>query len=299
MLNNIILYETLGITAALLSAFSWAFSSILFRKAGDEVSPIGMNLSKCLIGSFILGLIILIIGIKPIPTKDLIFLGLSGLLGIALGDTLFFTALIQLGPRLTLLLGALGPVFTVILAVTFLHEKPSLLAWTGIITTICGVSWVLWESSPQDTINRKNKLKGIKYGIISIICNATAIILAKIGVSSVSTLGGTFIRFLWGTIGLLILGLFSGKLRNWMAPISNYRTIRLILTAAFVAIFGGFWLFLVSLKYIDAYLATILNETTPLFILPLAFFILKERISPRSIIGASIAIVGIMLLFIG
>jgi drug/metabolite transporter (DMT)-like permease len=292
-----LLQETLGSAAALLSAAAWALSSILFRRLGDEASPLGMNLGKCIIGSVALGAIILFVGIHPVPVRDFVFLGLSGLLGIALGDTLFFTALMSLGPRLALLLGALGPVFTVIMAVIFLRERPSLLAWTGMVTTIAGINWAMWESVPQEAEGRSHRLTAIKYGVLSIFCNAAGIILAKVGVSSVSALDGTFIRFLCGMIGLLIVGGSSGQLKTWLTPFADRRTIKLLLSAVFVAIFGGFWLFLVALKHIDASIAVVLNETTPLFVLPLAFFMLKEKISLRSVIGAAIAVSGVVLIF--
>lgn len=291
-------HETLGSVAALLSAAAWALSSILFRRLGEEASPSGMNLGKCLIGSAALGLVVFIIGLHPVPLRDFIFLGLSGLLGIALGDTLFFTALMNLGPRLALLLGALGPVFTVIMAVVFLGERPSPQAWAGILATVAGVNWVIWESIPHEAEGRSHKLTGLKYGVLSIFCNAAGIILAKVGVSSVSALDGTFIRFLWGLAGLLLAGGVSGRLRNWLAPFGNRRTIKTLLSAVFVAIFGGFWLFLVALKHIDASVAVVLNETAPLFVLPLAYFMLKEKISARSAVGAAVAVGGVVLIFV-
>jgi drug/metabolite transporter (DMT)-like permease len=98
--------------------------------------------------------------------------------------------------------------------------------------------------------------------------------------------------------GLLLAGVFSGQLRNWLAPFSDRSTIKLLLSAVFVAIFGGFWLFLVALKHIDASIAVALNETAPLFVLPLAFFMLKEKVSRRSIVGAAIAVGGVTLIFV-
>lgn len=291
-------FEILGGLAALASAAAWALSSILFRRLGEKSSPSGMNLGKCLIGSFAFGIILLITGMDHVPVRDFVFLGLSGLLGIALGDTLFFTALMSLGPRLALLLGALGPVCAVIMSVVFLGERPSPQAWAGIAATIAGVNWVLWESVPRGSEGRGHKLAGIKFGVLSIFCNAAGIILAKAGVSSVSALEGTFIRFLWGMAGLLLAGAFSGRLGNWLAPFNDRRTIKLLLSAVLVAIFGGFWLFLVALKRIDASIAVVLNETAPLFVLPLAFFMLKEKISYRGIVGAALAVGGVALIFL-
>jgi len=292
-----LIYGTLGSLAALTSAAAWAFGSILFRRLGDAVSPLGMNLGKGIIGMLYLGVMLLVFGIEPITNRDFLFLGISGLLGITFGDTFFFKALLSLGPRLTILLGALGPVFTIILAVVFLQEKLSLLAWTGISLTIIGVIWVLWEQLPQEEIN-KNWVSGIKYAFLSVLCMSVGIIFAKIGVTSCSPLQSTFIRIFWSAAGLTIWGSATGQLRNWLLPLRKPHLLKLILFAVFVAIFGGFYLFLFALKYIDASVATVLNSTTPLFILPMTAFILKEKVTPRTIIGATVAVCGIALIFI-
>ncbi|OGS52293.1 MAG: hypothetical protein A3J79_03315 [Elusimicrobia bacterium RIFOXYB2_FULL_62_6] len=298
MTEPVLFNATLGGSAALLSAAAWALSSILFRRLGDEASPSGMNLGKCIIGTLALGAILAFTGMQLVSLRDFIYLGLSGLLGIALGDTLFFMALMNLGPRLALLLGALGPVFTVVMALLFLGERPSLQVWGGIAATLAGVNWVIWESVPKEAVERGHRMKGIWYGVLSIFCNSAGIILAKAGVSSVSALEGSFIRFFWGMLGLLAAGVFAGQLKAWLAPFSDKGRMRLLMSAVLVAIFGGFWMFMLALKHIDASVAVVLNETAPLFVLPMAWFMLKEKISPRSIVGAVIAVAGIVLIFI-
>jgi len=299
MVRSSLFYETIGCFAALLSACAWSFSSILFRRVGDESSPIGMNVGKCIVGIIVLGVLLLLIGIKPVSTRDFLFLGISGLLGIAFGDTLFFKALIYLGPKLTLLLETLGPAVTVILAVIVLHEKPSFLSWIGILLTLAGINLVLWKDYARMTKEiKKNRSLGILYALLSVLCIALGIILAKIGIASTSALQATFIRFLWAGIGLTLLGLTSHQLKNWLMPFKDSRLLKLTLFAIFIAIFGGFWLFLVSLKYIDASIATILNSTAPLFILPMTAVILKEKISLQEIFGATIAVSGVVLIFI-
>ena len=293
-----LIYTTLGSLAALISAGAWAFGSILFRKLGDSVSPFGMNLGKGIIGMLYLGIMLLIFGIEPITGRTFLFLGLSGLLGIALGDTFFFKALLSLGPRLTVLLGALGPVFTVILAVVFLHEKLSSLTWIGIFLTIAGVTWVLSRQLPAQKIIG-TWAGGIKYAFLSIICMSVGIIFAKIGVESCSPLQSTFIRILWATIGLLIWGGASGQIKSWMDPFQQKRLLKFIFFTVFIVIFGGFYLFIFALKYVDASVATILNSTTPIFILPMTALILKEKTTRSEILGATIAVCGIALIFMG
>jgi drug/metabolite transporter (DMT)-like permease len=297
MLQSSWIHGTLGSLAALISAFTWALGSILFRKLGDEVSPLGMNLAKGIIGILYLGAILLLMGIKPVTNREFLLLGTSGLIGIALGDTFFFKSLIYLGPRLTVLLGTLGPAVTVILAVIFLRERLSLLAWIGIFLVMAGVFWISWGHSPKEE-TKKIRSSGIKYLLLSILCTSIGIILAKIGVASISALQALSIRFLGGILGLTVYGCVTHQLKNWLIPFKDYRLLKFILFTVFIVVFGGFWLFLWALKYIAASVATILNSTTPLFILPLTAFILKERISIREIIGAVMAVTGVVLIFV-
>lgn len=297
-MERFFIYKILGSLAALFSASAWAFSSILFRRLGEKALPLGMNLGKCIIGVLYLGVVLVFTGIKPVSIQSFLLLGVSGLLGIAFGDTFFFKALIYLGPRLSLLLGTLGPVFTVTLAVIFLREKISLLVCLGIFLTVAGVTWVLWQQSPDEK-RGENYLRGIQYALLSMICTSIAIILAKIGVVSISALEATFIRLFWGIIGLALWGGLNRQLKDWLSPFKDPRSLKLILFAVLVAIFGGFYLFLVALKYTDASIVTILNSTTPLFILPMAAFILKEKVSIREVTGATLAVAGVVLIFIG
>ncbi|MDP1852901.1 MAG: DMT family transporter [Candidatus Omnitrophota bacterium] len=296
-------YEIVGSFAALASAVAWAFSSILFRRIGDKVPALSMNFGKCIIGILLLGLMVLIAGIETISLRAFLILGASGLLGIALGDTLFFKALICLGPRLAVLLGAtVGPVVTVILAMVFLGESLSSLGWTGLFLTLGGVAYVLREQFVLDKVEEKAEKKlnsGIKYISLSILCTSVGIILAKIGVISVSPLQATFLRFLWAFIGLAVWGAVNGKIKTWLTPFKKDRALlRLIFLAVCVAVFGGFWLFIVSLKYVEASIATILNCTEPIFILPIAAVMLKEKITLKAILGALVAVGGIILIFI-
>ena len=60
--------------------------------------------------------------------------------------------------------------------------------------------------------------------------------------------------------------------------------------------FGGFWLSLVAIRYADVSIASTLNSTEPLFVLPLAAFFLKERISFRAVLGSVATVAGIALL---
>ncbi len=283
---------------ALASSAAWAFGTILWRKIGDEISPFSINLSKGIIGSLYLAAVLLVIGIKPIDMRSFLFLGVSGLLGITLGDTFFFISLMHLGPRLSSLTGALTPVFIALSSVLFLNERPSFLAWLGIFLTVSGVAWMLWERAPGKEII-KNKALGIRYRLLSIVCLTAGVILTKIGVEKVSPIQATFIRLSWSVFGLILWGCLKHQLKNWLVPFKNPHLLKKVSFVVFIVVFGGFWLSLAALKYMDAAIASTLNSTAPLFILPMVAIMLKEKISIQAVLGAVIATCGVALIFIG
>ncbi len=286
----------IGGIAALGSAAAWAVGSILFRRIGDEVSPLGMNLGKGLIGLLYLGVAVLLVGIEPTDGRSLAFLAASGLVGIALGDTFFFMALVRLEPRLTLLLATIGQVFTVVLALALLGERPAALAWPGMLLVLGGVTWVMRERLDGETPERRHERRlGVVYGLLASVCMAVGILLAKVGVAEVPALQATFLRLAAGVVGLLLWGTASRSLVRWLRPFGDLRLVRSMSVAVAVIMFGGFYLSLVALKFTDASIASVLNATEPLFILPLAALVLRERVTARAGAGACAAVAGVAL----
>ncbi len=293
-------FHVLGCLAALGSAVAWAVGSILFRRIGDEASPLGMNLGKGLLGLVLLGAALLLVGVTPMSARTVFFLAISGVVGIALGDTFFFMALMRLDPRLTLLLATVGQVATVFMAMVFLGERPGVLALAGIPLVLGGVAWVMSEQMPvQDKTGPRVKLQGIGWGLLASLCISSGFILAKVGLEDVSALQGTFWRFAFGMLGLGMFGWVRGELVSWLRPFADPHLLRRIVLAVLVVTFGGFWLTMVGYKYTHASVATILMSTEPLFILPLARIFMDERITPRAVVGALVAVAGVICIVVG
>ena len=257
-----------------------------------------MNLGKGAIGGGYLFVVLLFVGFEPMGLWDFLLLGFSGLIGIALGDTFFFISLMYLGPRLAALMGTLTPVCITFAAVMFLGERPAFLAWLGIVLTISGITWVLRERLPQNALI-KNKPLGVWFSLLAVACTTIGVIFAKMALTTVSAMQAVFIRIIWGAVGLAAWGILKGRLRDWVIPFKNLQILRTVSYINLVVIFGGFWLSLVSLKYIDASIASTLSSTTPIFILPMVALMLKEKVPARAIWGALLAVGGVALIFLG
>lgn len=286
----------LGAAAALGAAASWALSSVLWRRMGDELSADEMNLAKGLIGSAYLALILAFAGAHPVALGDFACLGISGALGIALGDSLYFDSLVGLGPRLATLLGALGPILTAILAVLLLGERPSAAAWLGILAAAGGVAWVLLEGrSSAEGGAGTDWGRGLRQGLLAVLCSALAMVLAKKGVSGTPALEAALIRVGCGAGALLLWGAVRGRARRWLRAVAAPRRLGRLCLIVLVATLGGFWLSLVALRLADAWLVGVLLSTTPLLILPMTAAIFGERIRLRAVAGTLVAVAGVAL----
>lgn len=225
-------------------------------------------------------------------------LGLSGILGIAIGDTLFFKTLSLIGPRLTMLLGNLEPVFVVLLAILFLGERPPAVIWPGILLVLGGLHLITLNKATEEQTNGYKKIMpGLSTALLSLLCAAGGIILAKTGLQKTTALQGTFLRLSYAALSILCWGTASRRLGAWLQPLKKEgkHWKRLTITF-FVVIFGGFLMFMLSLKYVDAYIAGILNSTAPLFTLLFSYILLKEKISRAEIAGALLSFSGIIVI---
>lgn len=135
-----------------------------YAQLGQKIPPLALNLSKGVIAIAFIALTLIVQGNYWFAQIDAVavgFLLLSGVLGIGLGDTFYFEALNNLGARRTLLLEALAPPLSALIALIFLQESLSAKAWAGIFLTVLGVAWVVSERVPGSDSKALNPLRGM------------------------------------------------------------------------------------------------------------------------------------------
>ncbi|MFS6827159.1 EamA family transporter [Cyanobium sp. ATX-6F1] len=121
----------IGVAAALAAALFWTLASGLWRRLPTSLGPAELNLLKNLI-ALALQLPLLLGSTQALPLGPTGLLLLSGVLGIALGDSFYFAALRRLGTRRTLTFDAGGPAVTAAAGCLLLAEWPGPRQWLGI-----------------------------------------------------------------------------------------------------------------------------------------------------------------------
>ena len=290
--------DFIGEIAALSAALLWAISSVVYSRLGLKIPPLQLNLYKGIIAIAFITITLLIQGAAfTVSTSTIVLLALSGVVGIGLGDTAYFSALNSLGARRTLLLETSSPPIGALLALIFIGERLTSSAWCGILLTILGIAWVISERNPIDntTVSRS----GIAWGLLAAIAQATGAVISRFALiqSDVSPLESTLIRLVGGTIiviGLLLLPTAKQTATKWRL---SWHSLSIIAIAAFGSTYLGIWLQQTSLKFAPTGIAQTFLATSPLFILPIVA-LQGEKISLRAIFGVVISLAGIALMFI-
>ncbi len=287
--------HALGVGAALASAASWAVGTILFKGIGENFSPFAMTLVKSLFSVLLLAIGLIFVGWTRVPASSLGWLILSGLIGIAAGDTFFFAALRLLAVHQLIVLMMLAPGITLVMAILFLGEVPSPIAWLGIAMVLSGVTLTL-ASDLRKGQTAKSAPAGLLFGLLSILCMGVSVIIAKIGLHTMPALQATFLRMAAGFFGMLVVALAKKQLKCWLGPLRQGDLKWRFVSAVAVVTFGGFWLALFSVKRLDVSVANTLLATEPLFALPLSVIWLRERPAALAWSGAVVAFPGALLL---
>ena len=148
----------IGELAALTTAFVWSFGSLFFTSGGRQIGALNVNRLRLVFGVALLGAALLISRgwlIQPETSgENFFYLALSGIIGLVIGDSLLFSAMVLIGTRLTLLIFALSPAISALFAWMYLDESLGLTAILGIAVTLAGVIWVTKERSADS--NNKN-----------------------------------------------------------------------------------------------------------------------------------------------
>ena len=293
----------MGEIAALGTSVLWSFTSVLFTLAGRRVGSVIVNRTRLVVAVFFIGLTHWILQGEIIPQdlnpKRVFWLGLSGVVGLVAGDASLFQAFVLIGPRLSMLMMALAPIISTLLAWIFLGEHLGPVDLFAILITVAGITWVVWESNVQlPKVERKNFVLGIILGVGGALGQAVGLITSKLGMEGgFPPLSATLLRMVTAMLFIWLLTIFQGKARSTLYALKDRKATLAIIGASIVGPFLGVWLSLIAIDQVHVGIASTLMSLSPIFLIPLAKWVFKEQVSSRVVFGTVIAIVGVTLIF--
>jgi len=292
-----------GEIASLSAALIWAGSITAYRRWGRDVPPHTLNLFKSFVATVCLSLSILLLR-PPVPSDPVVWLQLilSGVVGLAIGDTAFFASLRRLGAQAASSGFCLSPPVTLALGAIWLGETLNTPQALGVAFTVPAVAGVLYFGkrgpTPMASLPAKTIAAGIFYTVLSATANGVGLVIAREALQKTNVVWGTFLRMAPCFLFLSVLRHFDRPRVPLRASFREKRQVLALLAASFAGTFVGVMLLSVGSKYAKAGLVATLSSTFPLWVIPIARVFLKEHTNRRCVFCTLLAVAGICLMFV-
>ncbi len=322
----------IGEIFAIFAVLTFVVSNVLFRKVEQATSPTFINFFRTAVGTLTFIIIALIIGaffnIFLLPWELWIILFVSFLFGQVIGDTAYFNAQKELGTTLALAISMTFPLFTFILSLIFLNRPFELnmllsLILIGAGITIIGRYKMQAEENELSVENRehlsiKNRLrntlsttsfKAIIFGVIASLGWAIGLVIIDYATNQIdqivvtagfSSIIANVIRF---PFALLILILMVWRENNLKIDHTTYqkktrKTWSILLGASIIGTSIGAFLYTEAARTAGANVMALLASASPLFSLPLTYWINKEKVSKEGFFGVVLTVIGVMVILL-
>jgi drug/metabolite transporter (DMT)-like permease len=320
-----------GYLAALGTSVCFACGSVLFTLSGRAIGSSVVNRTRLVLAAIFLLIMHLISLGTLLPqnvTPDRVFwLAASGIVGLALGDFFLFQAFVVVGPRLAMLIFALSPVLSSILAFIFFGEQLTMLQIVGIVVTMIGIVLVVTEARGEEKEKRKPKtddtvivieddgatpgpesrtltqseyLWGLFYAFLAACGQTGGVILSKQGLSDdFSPISANLIRMTAAVVAIWFVTIVNRQAGHTLEQLRKHvSAIWKILVATILGPVVGVLLTLYSLQHAPIGVSSTLGSLMPIILIPISFVVFGERITLRGMIATIIAFAGIALIFV-
>jgi drug/metabolite transporter (DMT)-like permease len=289
-----------GVLLALLAALLWSIASVMLTVAARRIHVLPLNLVRCATAALFFWVLLPWFGgldaLGGIAGLAWLWLVVSVLANLVVGDTLYFGAMHLAGVSWAMPVAAINPLWSVLLAAAFLDEPLSWGLVGGALLVVAGVVCIS-RTTDQDSRGssgdrgrwRKGMLLALATSILWAIGNVT-IKLAATGVEAVVVSAAR---------QLLAAGLlFSACLPRgrWREPKGlDGRSWAILLFASLLGTGVGALLWVMSIQQIGAGRSSILIATAPMLAIPFSVLWLGERPTRWTILGTVLTAAGIVL----
>lgn len=287
---------------ALTAPVCWSFAVILFRRTGQVVPPLALNLFKNLLAALLFLGTLAALGqelFRPVPHSDYVKLLVSGVIGIGISDVLFFMTLNRLGAGLQSIVNTSYSPSIIVLSLVFLGERFTGLQFTGVCLILCAVLTITRIRNGRTVDSRKDLTLGIILGLLASGTQAVSIVMIKPVLNESPLIWANSWRLFGGiAMSILLLPMLPER-RRALATLRNVRIWPVMIPAAVLGTYVSLLFWLGGMKYTQASTASALNQTSTLWTFVLAALLLREPVTWKRLTGLALGLAGVALVTFG
>jgi DME family drug/metabolite transporter len=285
---------------AIACAFLWALSSALLKSQTHKINVVFLGALRTLPALLIYWGILLFTGrfaeLGRLPLQAWAYLAGSTLVGLVLGDSIYFQSMKLIGLSRALPLSTTYPFFTMLLSLLFLDEQLSWTVVVGAVLIATGGYFLALQRGGQrlaeDQATRRINVVGVSLALSAAICWSMSTVMLRMGLEQVDTTMANVVRLSVLMVALSMMALKLGRFGRVKAY--GLRSLGIVFLAGIIGTGLGTFAFLTAVQRAGAARTSILTATTPLFGVPLSL-LLKERPSSRTLVGTGLTMAGVWL----
>ena len=307
--------QYLGELISIGVAFSWTATALLSEFGSKRMGNLTLNVMRMGIALLFSAILFWVVTGTPLPAKASTeaygWMMLSGIVGYVIGDFCLFQCYIIIGSKFGQLFMTLAPITAAIMAWFTLGQSIRPTAIIAMAVTLVGIAIsVLGRGDTHHKVTLKLPLNGVLFAIGAAVCQGVGLVLSKIGIdhyeASMTTPSApwmlpffaNFFRCVAGIIGFLILMRFKEGYKSLGKNLTDRTSMAAATLTTIFGPFVGVGCSLLAVQYTSAGIASTLMSLTPIIIILPAWWIFKQPITLKSVIGALISVVGVSLFFL-
>jgi drug/metabolite transporter (DMT)-like permease len=285
---------TLGALCALGAALAWSVTSLLARSVIAHYGSVTINAVRSgVAGTLLVTWVVLSDGPATLVTMSWATFGLltvSIVAAIAVGDSVFFESTRAIGLGRAMTIATTYPIGAAVLAAVLFGEIITTGIALGTLLTLTGVGVIV---SSRTEARPERLWFGVWTAVLASVAWAVSTVMMKPPLREIEPLTAQAIRLPLASVLLFLTpwtrGAVAALRDGGSGPLLRMGVLSVV--TAFSSV-----LFVASLKYAGVTVGAVLSSTAPLFAIPLGVLFLGERVSPAIVIGAIIAVAGIVVL---
>ena len=287
------------------AACCWTLTGMVMVGLVRTIGPLRANHMRLWFVSVMLLLAAALLGEWAVALLYIWPIVISGVVGIAIGDCLLFSALKRLGPSRNFVTFSSAAPFGVLLAFLFYGEILSSGALVGCLLVIVAIMLASKSQASPKNLSQKpamddvsgSSVAGLVFGLFAGFCQAAGAVIIKPALAAgADPLTLSALRVIVGAGGVFCLRLVQTRGRFSYAGWTPVLLVRAALSG-FLGMGLGMTLLIFALAKTKAGIALTLSSITPLLSLLAVYALTKRRPTALSWCAALLAIIGVALLF--
>jgi drug/metabolite transporter (DMT)-like permease len=283
-----------GAACALGAALAWSITSLLARTLMPHYGSVTINAVRSgIAGALLVGCVVLTDGpavLVAMSGTTFLILVVSIVAAIGIGDSVFFESTRAIGLGRAMTIATTYPIGAALMAAALYGERITAPIAAGTLLTLGGVALIV---SVRSEARPERLWFGVGTAVVASVAWAVSTVMMKTPLQEIEPLTAQAVRLPLASALLFLTpwtrGAASALRQGGRSPLVRIGALSVITAASSV-------LFVASLKYAGVAVGAVLSSTAPLFALPLGVMFLGERVSAGTVLGALVAVAGIVVL---